>query len=68
MKSESKPSSSQFVLFHGRFCQSPEQHDYQFQKGQVVRGKVFQYESDGAYVDIGGKAAAFRYLVKPLNR
>jgi len=24
-----------------------------------VRGKVFQYESDGAYVDIGGKSAAF---------
>jgi len=33
-------------------------YDYQFQKGQVVRGKVFQYES-GAYVDIGGKSAAF---------
>jgi len=29
---------------------------YQFQKGQVVRGKVFQYESDGAYVDIGGRS------------
>jgi len=26
-------------------------------------GKVFQYESDGAYVDIGGKSAAF----VPLN-
>jgi len=40
-------------------------HDYQFQKGQV-RGKVFQYESDGAYVDIGGKSAAFVPLMELL--
>ncbi|MBV9386804.1 MAG: 30S ribosomal protein S1 [Chroococcidiopsidaceae cyanobacterium CP_BM_ER_R8_30] len=45
------------------FAKALEQHDYQFQKGQVVRGRVFQYESDGAYVDIGGKSAAFL----PLN-
>ncbi|MCU0525955.1 MAG: S1 RNA-binding domain-containing protein [Elainella sp. Prado103] len=41
------------------FARALEQHDYQFQKGQVVRGKVASYESDGVYVDIGGKAAAF---------
>ncbi|MBF2049404.1 MAG: S1 RNA-binding domain-containing protein [Elainella sp. C42_A2020_010] len=41
------------------FAKALEQHDYQFQKGQVVRGKVASYESDGIYVDIGGKAAAF---------
>jgi small subunit ribosomal protein S1 len=41
------------------FAKALEQHDYQFQKGQVVRGKAFSYESDGAYVDIGGKSAAF---------
>lgn len=41
------------------FAKALEQHDYQFQKGQVVRGKVVSYESDGIYVDIGGKAAAF---------
>ncbi len=46
------------------FAKALEQHDYQFQKGQVVRGKVFQYESDGAYVDIGGKAAAFLPLTE----
>lgn len=45
------------------FAKALEQHDYHFQKGQVVRGKVYQYESDGAYVDIGGKSAAFL----PLN-
>ncbi|MEO0970085.1 MAG: S1 RNA-binding domain-containing protein, partial [Cyanobacteria bacterium J06639_18] len=37
----------------------PEQHDYQFQKGHKVRGRVFQLDSDGAYVDIGGKSSAF---------
>jgi small subunit ribosomal protein S1 len=41
------------------FAKALEQHDYQFQKGQVVQGKVASYDSDGAYIDIGGKAAAF---------
>lgn len=41
------------------FAKALEQHDYQFQRGQVVRGKVASYDSDGAYVDIGGKSAAF---------
>ena len=46
------------------FAKALEQHDYQFQKGKVVRGKAFQYESDGAYVDIGGKSAAFLPLIE----
>lgn len=41
------------------FAKALEQHDYQFQRGQVVRGKVANHDSDGVYVDIGGKAAAF---------
>ncbi len=41
------------------FAKALEKHDYQFQKGQVVRGKVFQIDHDGAYVDIGGKSSAF---------
>jgi small subunit ribosomal protein S1 len=41
------------------FAKALEQHDYQFQKGQTVHGKVFQIDHDGAYVDIGGKASAF---------
>lgn len=41
------------------FAKALEQHDYQFQRGQVVRGKVASYDSDGVYIDIGGKAAAF---------
>jgi small subunit ribosomal protein S1 len=30
-----------------------------FQKGELVRGKVYNYDSDGVYVDIGGKSLAF---------
>ena len=41
------------------FARALEQHDYGFQSGQVVRGKVFNYEANGAYVDIGGKSLAF---------
>ncbi len=41
------------------FAKALEDHDYQFRKGQVVKGKVFSYESDGALVDIGGKSPAF---------
>jgi len=41
------------------FAKALEKHDYQFQKGQVVQGKVFQFDNNGAYVDIGGKASAF---------
>jgi small subunit ribosomal protein S1 len=41
------------------FAQALAQHDYAFQPGQMVRGKAFSYESDGAYIDVGGKSAAF---------
>jgi small subunit ribosomal protein S1 len=41
------------------FEQALAQHDYSFQKGQTVTGTISEYASDGVYVDIGGKAAAF---------
>lgn len=41
------------------FAAALEKHDYQFQKGQVVKGKIFQIDPDGAYADIGGKSSAF---------
>ncbi len=41
------------------FANALEQYDYEFAKGQKVRGKVVQINSDGAYVDIGGKSPAF---------
>jgi small subunit ribosomal protein S1 len=60
MNSEAKVSQkadSSFTM--DDFAKALEQHDYQFQKGQVVHGKVYQLDSDGAYVDIGGKSSAF---------
>lgn len=36
-----------------------EQYDYNFKQGDVVKGKVFEYASDGVYVDIGGKSPGF---------
>ncbi|NEO49553.1 MAG: S1 RNA-binding domain-containing protein, partial [Moorea sp. SIO4A3] len=41
------------------FAQALEEYDYEFKQGQVVRGRVNNYESDGAYVDIGGKSLAY---------
>jgi small subunit ribosomal protein S1 len=41
------------------FAKALDQYDYQFEKGQIVRGRVDQYTSEGAYVDIGGKSSAF---------
>ena len=46
------------------FAKALEQHDYQFQKGSIVRGKVFSHGAEGAYVDIGGKSAAFLPIVE----
>ena len=41
------------------FAKALEQHDYTFQRGQTVRGKIAVYDTDGVYVDVGGKATAF---------
>lgn len=34
-------------------------YDYKFKKGDIVKGVVCAYESDGAIVDIGSKSTAF---------
>ena len=34
-------------------------YDYSFKRGDIVKGVVCAYESDGAIVDIGSKSAAF---------
>lgn len=34
-------------------------HDYHFERGQVVTGKIFEHTSDGVFVDIGGKSPGF---------
>ncbi|WP_353929096.1 S1 RNA-binding domain-containing protein [Okeanomitos corallinicola TIOX110] len=60
MNSESKLSQTDNSSFSmDDFAKALEKHDYQFQKGQVVHGKAFQLDHDGAYVDIGGKSSAF---------
>ncbi len=41
------------------FAAALEAQDYQFAPGSVVSGTVETHEPDGAYVDIGGKSAAF---------
>jgi len=53
----SQPANPSFSM--DDFAKALEQHDYQFQKGQIVQGKVHSYETDGAYIDIGGKSLAF---------
>ena len=34
------------------------QYDYKFQKGDLVRGQICGYDSDGVIVDIGAKTSA----------
>ncbi len=36
-----------------------EKYDYNFKRGDIVKGMVCAYESDGAIVDIGSKSTAF---------
>ncbi|MGF1481116.1 MAG: S1 RNA-binding domain-containing protein [Cyanophyceae cyanobacterium] len=51
--------SSQPSFSQDDFAQALEQYNYDFKKGQIVRGKVYEYGSEGAYVDIGGKSSGF---------
>lgn len=62
MNSESKPSSetpSSIGFSQDDFAQALQEHDYMFQKGQVVRGRVAVHSPEGAYIEIGGKSTAF---------
>lgn len=60
MKAKSSQSRSTDAAFSmDDFAAALEQYDYQFQKGQIVRGKVVSYSSDGAFIDIGGKSPGF---------
>ncbi|WP_404789014.1 S1 RNA-binding domain-containing protein [Altericista sp. CCNU0014] len=43
---------------HDDFLKALDQHDFAFEVGQTVLGKIASYGSDGAYIDIGGKSAA----------
>ena len=41
------------------FARALEKYDYEFAQGQIVKGTVVQHDSDGAYIDIGGKSPGF---------
>ncbi|MGY2712078.1 S1 RNA-binding domain-containing protein [Thermostichus sp. MS-CIW-28] len=41
------------------FAQALDKQNLSFQPGQVVQGRIFQHQNDGALVDIGGKSPAF---------
>jgi small subunit ribosomal protein S1 len=53
----SQPAKASFSM--DDFAKALEEQDFEFNKGQIVRGKVYEYDSEGAYVDIGGKSLAF---------
>ncbi len=53
------PSQAASSFTMEEFMQALAEHDYQFQKGQTVRGRVSELTSDGALVDIGAKAMAY---------
>ncbi len=57
------PKGSQISFSMDDFAKALDKYDYTCEKGQVIRGKVIQHTDDGAYVDIGGKSAAY----VPLN-
>ncbi len=44
---------------NGDFEALLEKYDYKFKRGDIVKGVVCAYESDGAIVDIGSKCTAF---------
>ncbi len=56
--STSSPKSSQAFSMED-FESALQQYDYEFAKGQKVKGTVVQITSDGAYIDIGGKSPGF---------
>ena len=56
--STSSPKSSQAFSMED-FESALQKYDYEFAKGQKVKGTVVQITSDGAYIDIGGKSPGF---------
>ena len=58
--SDSTPASNPAQAFSMEDFESAlQKYDYEFIKGQKVKGTVVQITSDGAYVDIGGKSPGF---------
>ena len=59
MTSDSIPSQPNSSFSLDDFAQALDQYNFQFKRGQTVRGKVSDYGSEGAYIDIGGKSPGF---------
>ncbi|MBF2029795.1 MAG: S1 RNA-binding domain-containing protein [Oscillatoriales cyanobacterium C42_A2020_001] len=59
MESQSSRSRSAEAFSMDDFAKALEGFDYEFQRGQIVRGKVVSYDTNGVYVDIGAKSLAF---------
>ncbi|MDY7011983.1 MAG: S1 RNA-binding domain-containing protein [Cyanobacteriota bacterium] len=55
----SDPTRSQTPFSMEDFASALEQYDYEFSKGQIVKGTVLEQSAEGVYVDIGGKSAGF---------
>lgn len=58
MSDSTSPNPSQSFSMED-FETALQKYDYEFVKGQKVKGTVVQITSDGAYVDIGGKSPGF---------
>lgn len=56
--STSVPNSNQAFSMED-FENALQEYDYEFNRGQKIRGTVVQLTSDGAYIDIGGKSPGF---------
>lgn len=41
------------------FAEALDKYDYKFNNGDIVKGKVFEYDSNGVLVDIGAKSFGF---------
>ncbi len=59
MNSDTVTSNNNAAFSMDDFAKALEKYDYEFAKGQIVKGTVIQYDTEGAYVDIGGKCPGF---------
>jgi small subunit ribosomal protein S1 len=60
----SEQQNSSFSMDDFAQALEQEQYDYRFNKGTIVKGKVFQHDTDGVYVDIGAKSLAFVPMIE----
>ncbi len=59
MNPDTAASNNNASFSMDEFAKALEKYDYEFAKGQIVKGTVIQYDAEGAYIDIGGKSPGF---------